>query len=241
MSIRHGLLALLERGQMYGYQLRAAFEESTGSTWPLNIGQVYTTLTRLERDGLVRPLPEREGGQRPYEITDAGRADLALWFATPISRTDRPRDELAIKLALALTTPGVDVAVGGADPAQRHHAGPSGVDPAEVRQRPAGGPPWRLVLDSMVFQAEAEVRWLDHCETSLVRHQPSARRLPLADPMTPTPGRGSMGRRGGKPVSGSDDAVLELRDVHRTHGDGQAAVHALRGVSLVVRPASWSP
>ncbi|GFJ88966.1 hypothetical protein Prum_026080 [Phytohabitans rumicis] len=62
MSIRHGLLALLERGPMYGYQLRAAFEESTGATWPLNIGQVYTTLSRLERDGLVRPLPENDGG-----------------------------------------------------------------------------------------------------------------------------------------------------------------------------------
>ncbi len=72
MSIRHGLLALLERGPMYGYQLRSAFEESTGSTWPLNIGQVYTTLSRLERDGLVRPLPENDGGQRPYEITERG-------------------------------------------------------------------------------------------------------------------------------------------------------------------------
>ena len=130
MSIKHGLLALLERGPMYGYQLRAAFEESTGGTWPLNIGQVYTTLSRLERDGLVHPLPANDAGQRPYEITAAGRKDLAAWFATPISRTDRPRDELAIKLALALTTPGVD----------------------------------------MVFQAEAEVRWLDHCEASLVRY-----------------------------------------------------------------------
>ena len=109
MSIKHGLLALLERGPMYGYQLRAAFEESTGGTWPLNIGQVYTTLSRLERDELVRPLPRSEEGQRPYEITDAGRADLASWFASPVSRGDRPRDELAIKLALALTTPGVDV------------------------------------------------------------------------------------------------------------------------------------
>src|SRR5256714_10654925 len=110
MSIRYGLLALLERGPMYGYQLRASFEESTGGTWPLNIGQVYTTLSRLERDGLVRALPESEAGQRPYEITPAGRADLAVWFATPIGRGDRPRDELAIKLALAITTPGVDVA-----------------------------------------------------------------------------------------------------------------------------------
>jgi hypothetical protein len=53
MSIRHGLLALLESGSRYGYELRASFESSTGATWPLNIGQVYTTLSRLERDGLV--------------------------------------------------------------------------------------------------------------------------------------------------------------------------------------------
>jgi DNA-binding PadR family transcriptional regulator len=176
MSIRHGLLALLERGQMYGYQLRAAFEESTGSTWPLNIGQVYTTLARLERDGLVRSLPENDGGQRPYEITDEGRTDLALWFATPISRTDRPRDELAIKLALALTTPGIDVrAVVQTQRSATMRA------LQELTRLKYGGHrpedlPWRLVLDAMVFQAEAEVRWLDHCEASLLRHPPAAPR-----------------------------------------------------------------
>lgn len=53
MSIRHGLLALLDRGPRYGYQLRTEFESRTGATWPLNVGQVYTTLARLERDGLV--------------------------------------------------------------------------------------------------------------------------------------------------------------------------------------------
>ena len=53
MSIRQAMLAILEQGPMYGYQLRAEFEQRTGATWPLNIGQVYTTLTRLERDGLV--------------------------------------------------------------------------------------------------------------------------------------------------------------------------------------------
>src|SRR5215468_4726924 len=109
MSIRYGLLALLRGGPKHGYQLRVAFEESTGGTWPLNIGQVYTTLSRLERDGLVRALAAADGGQRPYELTDAGRAEVSHWFATPISQSDRPRDELAIKLALAITTPGVDV------------------------------------------------------------------------------------------------------------------------------------
>ncbi|MDH4147522.1 MAG: PadR family transcriptional regulator, partial [Acidimicrobiia bacterium] len=55
MSIRHGLLALLSEGPKYGAQLRTEFEERTGATWPLNVGQVYTTLSRLERDGLVVP------------------------------------------------------------------------------------------------------------------------------------------------------------------------------------------
>jgi DNA-binding PadR family transcriptional regulator len=170
MSVRYGLLALLERGPMYGYQLRSAFEESTGGTWPLNIGQVYTTLARLERDELVRPLRESDGGQRPYEITDAGRADLATWFATPVSRTDRPRDELAIKLALALTTPGVDVRA----VLQTQRTATMRTLQEYTRLKAPGEAPgdlsWRLVLDAMIFQGEAEVRWLDHCEASLARY-----------------------------------------------------------------------
>ena len=171
MSVRYGLLALLERGPMYGYQLRVAFEESTGGTWPLNIGQVYTTLSRLERDGLVEALPESEAGQRPYQITETGRADLAEWFATPLSRTDRPRDELAIKLALALTTPGVDVRA----VVQTQRTATVRMLQEYTRLKSRGDEPvdlsWRLVLDAMLFQAEAEVRWLDHCEASLVRFQ----------------------------------------------------------------------
>ena len=155
---------------MHGYQLRAAFEESTGGTWPLNIGQVYTTLSRLERDGMVRALPESDGGQRPYEITDTGRAELTLWFASPVERGDRPRDELAIKLALALTTPGVDVRA----VVQTQRSATMLTLQELTRLKAASADPtqdlaWRLVLESMVFQAEAEVRWLDHCEASLVR------------------------------------------------------------------------
>jgi DNA-binding PadR family transcriptional regulator len=172
MSIKHGLLALLERGPMYGYQLRAEFEESTGGTWPLNIGQVYTTLGRLERDEMVRALPENDGGQRSYEITDAGRVELAQWFATPVNRADRPRDELAIKLALALTTPGVDAAA----VIQRQRSATMRTLQEYTRLKTSADKPadlpWRLVIDAMLFQAEAEIRWLDHCETSLVRFAP---------------------------------------------------------------------
>jgi DNA-binding PadR family transcriptional regulator len=169
MSIRHGLLALLEREPMHGYQLRTAFEESTSGTWPLNIGQVYTTLTRLERDGLVRSLPESDGGQRPYEITTMGRAELAGWFATPIEREARPRDELTIKLALALTTPGVDVRA----VLQTQRTATMRSLQEQVRRKARSTAPAsvaaQLVLDGLMFQAEAEMRWLDHCEANLAR------------------------------------------------------------------------
>jgi DNA-binding PadR family transcriptional regulator len=183
MSVRHGLLALLERGARYGYQLRSEFEHATGGTWPLNIGQVYTTLARLERDGLVRALPESDGGQRPYEITPDGRVELTLWFTTPVEQADRPRDELAIKLALALTTPGVDVrtvvqtqrtaTIRRLQELTRLKAADEDADVA-----------WRLVLEAMVFQGEAEVRWLDHCEASLARF---ARSASVADRPTASP------------------------------------------------------
>lgn len=185
MSIRHGLLALLERGPMYGYQLRATFEETTGGTWPLNIGQVYTTLSRLGRDGMVQALEGSEKGQHPYEITAAGRAELTRWFSTPISRGDRPRNELVIKLALALTTPGVDVTA----VVQAQRGATMRMLQEYTRLKVRGDRPdelaWPLVLDAMVFQAEAEIRWLDHCEASLMRRPP--RPAGAAPASTPEP------------------------------------------------------
>ena len=182
MSIKHSLLALLEQQPMYGYQLRAEFEQRTGSTWPLNVGQVYTTLTRLERDGLVEAAGQDGEGHAVYRLTDAGRAEVAEWFSTPVARTQPPRDELAIKLALAVTVPGVDVAA----VIQRQRTATMGAlqDYARLK-RQAGSPAgqrvdlaWSLVLDSLVFAAEAEIRWLDHCEARLRRAAIEGRTAP---------------------------------------------------------------
>jgi len=185
MAIPHGLLALLERGPRYGYQLRSEFEAATGQAWPLNIGQVYTTLSRLERDGLVEPAGDGDGeGRVTYRITAAGRDHLRQWFATPVARERRPRDELAIKLALSLTTPGVDVravvqtqrtaTLRSLQELTRLKAGADEVADA----------PWLLVLESMIFQAEAEVRWLDHCEVRV-----AARPTQPAPAATPAPAK----------------------------------------------------
>ncbi|MEE1784868.1 PadR family transcriptional regulator [Streptomyces sp. SP17BM10] len=183
MSIRHGLLALLDQGPRYGYQLRTDFEARTGATWPLNVGQVYTTLARLERDGLVEPAGEDDEGHQFYAVTEAGRAELRAWFDTPVPRTNPPRDELAIKLAMAVTVPGVDV--GAVVQGQRRHSIKALQDYTRLKgralageSRPAGGAApategsdlaWLLVLEQLIFQTEAEIRWLDHCETRLAQ------------------------------------------------------------------------
>src|SRR3954470_23050366 len=174
MSVKQALLALLEEGPRYGYQLRAHFEQRTWSAWPLNVGQVYTTLTRLERDGLVEGTGSDGEGHVVYRITEAGRGEVAAWFTTPVARTQPPRDELAIKLALAVTVPGVDV--GLVIQQQRSATMAALQDYTRLKRRGAAAADrgrnelaWSLVLDSLVFAAEAEIRWLDHCEARLRR------------------------------------------------------------------------
>ncbi|TQS25932.1 PadR family transcriptional regulator [Microbispora sp. KK1-11] len=172
MSVRHGLLALLSRGPRYGYQLRAEFEASTATTWPLNIGQVYTTLSRLERDGLVSrddQGDQDEQGRVRYAITPEGRDELDRWFAKPVSRADRPRDELVIKLAMAVTTPGVDVAAVIRAQRSATMRGLQELTRALRSLDTSAEAAQRLVIDSMIFHAEAEQRWLDHCEAVLAR------------------------------------------------------------------------
>jgi len=182
MSVRQGLLAILAQGPCYGYQLRVEFDRRTGSTWTLNIGQVYNTLERLERDGLVRKGDTDAEGHVYYEITEAGREEVRVWLDSPVIRPSGTRDELPIKLALASTLPGVDLAA--IIQAQRrtslgrlqelNRAKYAGADPEGAEELA-----WSLVVDALIFETEAEVRWLDHTEQRLAtRHSPAA--LPLA-------------------------------------------------------------
>ena len=111
MSVRHALLALLSDGPKYGMQLRDEYEATTGDIWPLNVGQVYTTLQRLERDGLV----DSEGAaederQKRFRITGQGERELAGWLRTPPGPAAPPRDELVTKVLVATRVPGIDVA-----------------------------------------------------------------------------------------------------------------------------------
>ena len=172
MSIRYSILALLQEQPRYGYQLRAAFEERTGAVWPLNIGQVYTTLNRLERDALVRKEGDDGRGHVLFSITDAGTAEIRRWFATAVDRGAPPRNELAIKLALAVTTAGTDVPA--LIQAQREISLRELQEYTQDRKDLAANQRVTdtarlLVLDSLIFHAEAEARWLDLCDARLVQ------------------------------------------------------------------------
>lgn len=176
MSVRLSLLALLQERPRYGYQLRSEFQDRTGAAWPLNIGQVYTTLDRLERDGLVRKDADAGGGQVVYSITDEGAGQVGAWFSAPVERSNPPRNELAIKLSLALSLPGVDA---GAIIRGQRAASLAVLQEHTKTRRDTAADPRRadlallLVLDSLIFQAEAEIRWLDLCEARMAQLAPN--------------------------------------------------------------------
>ena len=190
MSVRQSLLAILDQGPCYGYQLRAEFDRRTGSTWPLNVGQIYNTLDRLERDGLVEKGDVDEQGHVYWEITDAGAAEVRDWLGSPVQRAQGTRDELAIKLAVAATLPGIDVAEIIQTQRRASLAQLQELNRAKYAGSNPDGPEelaWSLVVDSMIFAAEAEVRWLDHSEQRLSLHPDHAMALELS---TEKPKRG---------------------------------------------------
>lgn len=182
MSVRQSLLAILEQGPCYGYQLRHEFDRRTGSRWPLNVGQIYNTLERLERDGLVHRGDPDVHGHVYWEITGEGRAESGRWLSSPVIRSSATRDEVAIKLAIAATLPGVDAraAIDAQRAETRRHLGDLRAQ-NDVVEASAGPESLArsLVLDSLIFAAEAEERWLDRLDDRLASHPEHALAIEL--------------------------------------------------------------
>lgn len=166
MSVRHSILAILNLGDCHGYQIRAELESRTGDAWQINVGQIYGTLDRLERDGFVVASDTNSEGQIRYSITDAGRVAAETWLNSAVKPAAASRDELAMKLALAVTLPGVDVlpildAQRAAALSELQTLTTAKQSTDEHNSKDLA---WILVLDSQLFNAEAELRWLDHVE-----------------------------------------------------------------------------
>ena len=169
MSVRHALLALLSEGPKYGLKLRQEFEDRTGEVWPLNVGQVYTTLQRLERDGLVESEDSADvGPQKGFHITEEGEAELAKWLRTPPDFSSPPREELVIKVLVAMELPGVDVH----DVVQVHRRYLVELMQQWTRLKEDESRfdlNFALVVDAELFRLDSLIRWLDTADGRLKR------------------------------------------------------------------------
>jgi Fe2+ or Zn2+ uptake regulation protein len=166
MAVREGLLALLSAEPQYGYQLKTAFESATGGVWTLNVGQVYTTLDRLSRSGLVDVDDTDE--QKRYSLTARGRAALGEWWQAVPADDPPPRDELQLKVLLAIDR-GPDHAL---EVITRQRTAILGLLQQHRRSLPSGASPRladELVADALAVRAEADLRWLDLCESRILR------------------------------------------------------------------------
>lgn len=170
MSVRHGLLAVLERRSMHGYELRRELADELGPDWEVNYGQIYSTLERLLRDGLVVQSETVSSADAPdrklYTVTPAGRSELRRWFLSPVDGAEAGRDELFAKVILGLTG---DIDVAEIIQAQRKgqllrigrltelkEARDPDVDLVEVLQ-----------LDLAIMKTDAVLRWLDTAEAKI--------------------------------------------------------------------------
>ena len=179
MSIRHAMLALLSEGPKYGLQLREEFEARTGEVWPLNVGQVYTTLQRLERDGLVESDGADDGPQKVFRVTAQGERELSDWLRSTPDLSSPPRDELVIKILIALRLPGTNVHE--VIQAHRRYLVELMQQWTRIKQdAPAHDLNLALAVDAELYRLDAVIRWLDTADSRL-------RRFPAGEPRPASP------------------------------------------------------
>lgn len=176
------MLALLSEGPKYGLQLRQEFEARTGEVWPLNVGQVYTTLGRLERDGLVESDDSSDDSpQKGFRITSDGESELGRWLRTPPDLSSPPRDELVVKVLVASGMPDVDVHQ--VIQTHRRYLVELMQQWTRLKQDESGDDlGFALVVDAELFRLDSVVRWLDMADGRFKRaagEPPRAAALPL--------------------------------------------------------------
>jgi DNA-binding PadR family transcriptional regulator len=190
MAIRDALLAILAQGPCYGNQLKHEYDRRTGGAWPLNVGQIYTTLDRLERDQLVVAASPNDQGQRVYELTSSGRAEVAQWFAQAME-DPLTRDELATKVALAVSLDGVDAVAVIAQQQGHTQERLAGLRARRGAAAEGASLSAQLILEAQIGAVTAEAVWLNLAEQRIREAGPSSGIITLE---TEPPRRGRPAR-----------------------------------------------
>lgn len=169
--LKYVLLALLAQHPRHGYDLKSEYDQALGSiSPPVNVGQIYSTLQRLEQAGWVTS--EHTGNDRRdrtvYTLCEAGQAALAQWLDEPVEPGGR--EDFFAKLV-------ADQLTGGAHAAtmirqQRHQYLQWLGDLSKTKARlPDDAPALsHLLLSYAMRHAQADLGWLDECERLLSGH-----------------------------------------------------------------------
>jgi DNA-binding PadR family transcriptional regulator len=166
LGVKEGLLALLSDGPRHGYQLKLDLETATGESISINVGQIYSTLQRLERDRLIEDGGKDSDGRDIYQITTVGRDSLAEWALEAVDLAAAGRDEISLKVLIALSTDSLDPRV--VIEHQRRFTMGLLQDLTQLRGRDIDSDlAWQLHLDRLTYSAEAELKWLDRVEERL--------------------------------------------------------------------------
>ncbi|GLY63795.1 PadR family transcriptional regulator [Amycolatopsis taiwanensis] len=159
MSVGHTLLGLLETGPRHGYELKRAYDEQFAHDRPLHYGQVYATLARLLRNGLVAETGTEPGSgpeRKSYAITDAGVTDVENWLATPEKPELYLQNTLYTKVVLALLS-----GRSATDVLDAQRAAHLKVMRELTKRKLNGDLADALICDHALFHLEADLRWLE--------------------------------------------------------------------------------
>ena len=168
VSVRHTLLALLSEGPKTGRQLREEVGARTGEVWPLNAGQVYAALRRLERDGLIESGDTGAAGpHKEFRLTGDGAAELAAWLRTPPDPASAPYDQMAAKVLAALQVPGTDAHE--VIQVHRHSLMELMQQWTRIKRQKAGNDlGLGLRIDAELCRLDSVIRWLDAADGRLM-------------------------------------------------------------------------
>lgn len=164
MSLKFGILGLMTDEPLHGYEVKSRFEALLGGAREVNIGQIYSTMQRLERDGLIVADGERgDRGKQAYRLTAQGRQELDTWLTQPESGPQLLHDDLFVKLLLMrrLAHGNVSELLYQQRRLQLHHL--RDLAALERQARADHRPDLVLVIRGATLHAEADVRWLDEC------------------------------------------------------------------------------
>jgi DNA-binding PadR family transcriptional regulator len=182
VTIGHVVLGMLSVGPAHGYDLKRGYDERFPGSKPLAFGQVYATLGRLERDGLVEAVETAKGGgpeRTAYALTEAGAASLRAWLDTPEPPGPYPADGLVRKVVTALRL-GADADAFVERQRQVHLARMRELLALQRASTDIGA---RIAVDHAVAHLDADLRWLEDAAARVAQQPSPGRGHPhLAEP-----------------------------------------------------------